>query len=47
MPTDKEIDAAVDLYIELLEKGAVREAKEAEEYCAGLIEKKRWEDEGL
>ena len=45
MPTDKEIDAAVDKYISLMEQGHVVAARRAEEYAAHLIELKHCEDE--
>ena len=47
MPTDKEIDQAVDRYMQLLEAGDVLGAAKAEEHAAALIERKKWEDEGL
>jgi hypothetical protein len=47
MPTDDEIDAAVDRYISLMEAGQLHGARRAEEYAADLIERKHWEDEGL
>ena len=47
MASDREIDAAVDYYMELLDKGDVLGAKAAEEHAAALIERKKWEDEGL
>ena len=45
MPTDKEIDAAVDRYITLMEQGHYTAARDAEEYAAHLIELKHCEDE--
>ena len=45
MPTDKEIDEAVDLYISLMEAGHIHAARRAEEYAAHLIELKHCEDE--
>ena len=47
VPTDREIDAAVDIYLERLESGDILGAKAAEEHAAALIERKRFEDDGL
>ena len=47
MPTDREIDEAVDRYIELMERGEIIAARRAEEYAAHLIEQKHFEDDGL
>jgi hypothetical protein len=47
MVTDDQIDAAVDKYIRLLEEGHFAAAQAAEEEAADLIERKRWEDDGL
>ena len=47
MPTDREIDEAVDRYIELMEKGEIHAARRAEEFAAHLIEQKHFEDDGL
>ena len=45
MPTEKEIDDAVDRYISLMEAGEIHAARRAEEYAAHLIELKHCEDE--
>ena len=45
MPTEKEVDDAVDIYISLMEAGQIHAARRAEEYAAHLIELKHYEDE--
>ena len=45
MPSEKEVDDAVDRYIELMERGEIIAARRAEEYAAHLIELKHCEDE--
>ena len=47
MPTDDEIDRAVDRYISLMELGEIIAARRAEEDAAHLIEQKHFEDDGL
>ena len=45
MPTEDEIDRAVDRYISLMEQGHYVAARDAEEYAAHLIELEHCEDE--
>jgi len=45
VPSEKEVDDAVDLYISLMEAGEIHAARRAEEYAAHLIELKHCEDE--
>lgn len=45
MPTEKEIDAAVDRYIGLMESGHYTAARQAEEYAAHLIELQHLEED--
>ena len=47
MPTDREIDAAVDKYIKLLEAGDVLGAARAQEHAAELISAKQFDDDGV
>jgi hypothetical protein len=45
MPTEREIDEAVDHYITLMEQGHIHAARQAEEYAAHLIELRHLEEE--
>ena len=47
MPTDREIDAAVDKYIKLLEAGDVIGAAAAQARAEDLIAAKHFEDDGV
>ena len=47
MPTDREIDRAVDRYIALLEAGDVIGAAAAQERAEKLIASKQYEDDGV
>ena len=47
MPTDREINAAVDEYIKLLEAGDVLGAARAQERAEELISAKHFEDDGV
>jgi len=47
MPTDKEIDQAVDKYIALLEAGDVIGAAAAQARAEELIAAKHFEDDGV
>ena len=47
MPTDREIDKAVDRYIALLEAGDVLGAAAAQERAVELIAAKHFEEDGV
>ena len=47
MVSDREIDAAVDKYIKLLEAGDVLGAARAQEHAAELISAKQFDDDGV
>ena len=47
MPTDREIDKAVDRYIARLEAGDVLGAVRAQEEAETLIAQKQFEDDGV